>query len=120
MPRNGTPCGFLLLIRARRGTLVCSGGPVLAPERPPRIPSPKGVLMSLLLAMPGLALFGPAPSVSQPAPTWTDKEVLIAVGSVVGTLLTVGVPVVLFVIRALIAGAKRRARKAEAECQQLR
>jgi CRISPR/Cas system CMR subunit Cmr4 (Cas7 group RAMP superfamily) len=75
--------------------------------------------MSLFFDTAGLVLLAETTSV-QPAPTWTDKEVLIAIGSVVGTLLTVGVPVVLFLLRMAVASVKRRAHKAEVESQHLR
>jgi hypothetical protein len=49
-------------------------------------------------------------------PTWTDKEVLIAVGSTVAALI----PVVTFVVRYFIGVYRDRALKAENELEKLR
>jgi cellulose biosynthesis protein BcsQ len=46
-----------------------------------------------------------------PTPTWTDKEVLLAVGGTIGALI----PVVLFVLKLARSHAIGRARRAEAE-----
>jgi hypothetical protein len=69
------------------------------------------------LVPPGFTLFAQALS---PAPSWTDKEVLVAVGSVVATLLTAGVSVFIFLFRTLRAGDRKKVRKLEVESQNLR
>jgi cellulose biosynthesis protein BcsQ len=51
-----------------------------------------------------------------PAPTWTDKEVLIALGSTVAALI----PVVLFVFRLTFGGMRAKLRKALAEIERLK
>jgi cellulose biosynthesis protein BcsQ len=53
-------------------------------------------------------------------PTWTDKEVLVAIGSVIGTLLGIAVPVVLFLLRRERANAISRSKKVGEENQKLR
>jgi cellulose biosynthesis protein BcsQ len=72
--------------------------------------------MSVAPAHPALLLFAQ----TMPTPSWTDKEVLIAIGSVVGTMLTVGVPVVMYLIRRAGANSRKRAKKADADNQKLR
>lgn len=52
-------------------------------------------------------------------PTWTDKEVLIAIGSVLATVFTVGIPVVLFAFRLVVGRDRARVRKLEAERKRL-
>jgi hypothetical protein len=71
--------------------------------------------MSILVPA-GLVLFAQI----FPTPLWTTKEVLIAIGSVVGTMLTVGVPVAMYLHRRASKNARKRAKKAEGENQQLR
>lgn len=73
-----------------------------------------------LLALPVVGLLAQGAGAAAASPTWTDKEVLIAVGSVVGTLLTVGVPVVLFLVRRAGARSRERVRKGEGEREKLR
>jgi cellulose biosynthesis protein BcsQ len=53
-------------------------------------------------------------------PTWTDKEVMIGIGKVLGVVVPVLVTVAIFVIRHFTREAKARARKAELVAQQLR
>ncbi|MFL5240669.1 MAG: ParA family protein [Gemmataceae bacterium] len=48
-------------------------------------------------------------------PTWTDKEVLGAVGSVVATMLGVGVPIVLYLLRRADDKCKLKSRLGESE-----
>jgi cellulose biosynthesis protein BcsQ len=77
--------------------------------------------MNCPLVFPGLILLAEASGAAgQTPPTWTDKEVLVAVGSAIGTLFTVGVPLVLFLLRQLRAADKLRVRKMDAENQKLR
>jgi cellulose biosynthesis protein BcsQ len=61
-------------------------------------------------------LFHTPLAVNPPTPTWTDKEVLVAIGSVVGALI----PVILFLIRLATRWSRKRLKKAEAENQRLR
>lgn len=58
-----------------------------------------------------LAVASPPSQAGLPLPTWTDKEVLIAVGSVVGALI----PVVLFIIQFTMRSARSRIRRLVAE-----
>jgi cellulose biosynthesis protein BcsQ len=66
-----------------------------------------------MLAVLAPLLFADGPG--QPVPTWTDKEVLIAVGSALGA----AAPVLLFVARWALS-ATRKVAKLKAERQQLR
>jgi cellulose biosynthesis protein BcsQ len=69
-------------------------------------------VLSLLLSPVGVVIFADAGApANQAAPNWTDKEVLIAVGSTVAALI----PVCLFVIRLATSRERRAARKAEQE-----
>src|SRR4051794_37129555 len=72
--------------------------------------------MNALFCFGSLYLLGDASGGSQqPTPSWTDKEVLIAIASVVGALI----PVVLFVIRFAVRFTRSRLRKVEAERNKL-
>jgi cellulose biosynthesis protein BcsQ len=62
----------------------------------------------------------PAVSGSGTAPTWTDKEVMQAVGTAVAATLGAVVAIASVVIRFLTAGARERARLAESEARRLR
>jgi cellulose biosynthesis protein BcsQ len=50
------------------------------------------------------------------SPTWTDKEVLLAIGGVAGTIISIG----LFALKIMTATARRRARIAARDNQELR
>jgi chromosome partitioning protein len=63
---------------------------------------------------PGLFLF--ADNSGGPAPTWTNKEVLMAVGSTAAAL----VPVCLFVIKLVVSAYRRALRQAKREIENLR
>jgi cellulose biosynthesis protein BcsQ len=76
--------------------------------------------LSLSLPLPLAVLFADTSSAANSAPTWTDKEVIVAVGSVVGTLLSVGVPVVLFLIRRATVAAREQLRRAGVENRRLK
>jgi cellulose biosynthesis protein BcsQ len=65
------------------------------------------------MALTSLLLLAEA---SHTAPNWTDKEVLIAVGSVVGAMI----PIVLFVIKFCLRAAECRARRLVEENKNLR
>jgi cellulose biosynthesis protein BcsQ len=66
------------------------------------------------------SLFAQATPPGSHMPSWTDKEVLFAIGSVIATMLTVGVSVVFFLVRLVRSNDRNKTRKAEAECQRLR
>ncbi len=76
--------------------------------------------MLVLLTRPLLVLFAESSGTMQPAGLWTTKEVLITVVSFVGTLLTVGVPVVMFIIRRMVGNAKGRRNKLEGDNAKLK
>src|SRR4051794_18456588 len=66
----------------------------------------------LLLPIATATVFGwIAEHANEEAPSWTNKEVLIAIGSVVAALI----PVILFVIKLTTSLARAKARKATAD-----
>jgi hypothetical protein len=68
--------------------------------------------MSHVAAFPaGIVLANLFAELTQPTPTWTDKELLIAVGSTI----VAAIPVCLFVIKLAVANARRSARQANQE-----
>jgi cellulose biosynthesis protein BcsQ len=66
-------------------------------------------------ALSALAVMPPACILASAEPTWTDKEVLVAVGSVLGAMI----PVVLFIVRFTTSWARAKAKKVERELANL-